>query len=55
MVLELQTLDFADVTSGPAERREAAAKQIADSFIKHGFVKLINHGVPDALVQDLFA
>ncbi|KAK3168265.1 hypothetical protein OEA41_004711 [Lepraria neglecta] len=55
MVVKLQTLDFADFTSGPAERREAVAKQLGNSFINHSFVKLINHGVPDALVQDLFA
>lgn len=54
MVVKLETLNFADFTSGPPQRRQAVAKQIADSFTHHGFVKLLNHGLADGTVQQLF-
>jgi isopenicillin N synthase-like dioxygenase len=49
--MDLPTLDFSLFNSTIHHEREQFAKQLVDSFINHGFVKLINHGIPEQLVQ----
>lgn len=49
--MDLPTLDFSLFTKGTEEERRESARQIVDSFRKHGFVKLTNHGLPEETVK----
>jgi hypothetical protein len=49
----LPTLDFAKFTHGTQIERQEIGQALTKSFIDHGFVKLINHGLPDATIADL--
>ncbi|KAH0563450.1 hypothetical protein GP486_001987 [Trichoglossum hirsutum] len=52
--MELPTLDFSKFQSDSESERTELAGAIVDSFSKHGSVRLVNHGVPDQVVYDLF-
>jgi len=52
--MDLPTLNFAKWSNGDASQRLEFANSLADSFKKHGFVKIINHGVPDEHIRELF-
>lgn len=49
----LPTLDFSNFTQGSQFEREELGKSVTKSFIDHGFVKLINHGLPDETIAEL--
>lgn len=49
----LPTLDFAKFTQGSPLERQELGKSITKSFKDHGFVKLINHGLPDETITEL--
>jgi len=53
--MDLPTLDFSRFEDGSESERTELANVLVDSFEKHGFVKLVNHGVPDEVIYDLFA
>src|ERR1700761_3122323 len=50
----LNTLDFSKFISGTELERAELAKELVESFKQHGFAKLINHGVKDEQVSELF-
>ncbi len=50
----LKTLDFSKFLSGTEVERTELARDLVDSFKQHGFAKLINHGVKDEQVSELF-
>lgn len=52
--MPLPTVDFADFVGGPDWKRREIGQQLIDSFKAHGFVKLINHGIPESTVKELF-
>jgi len=52
--MDLPTLDFAKWSSGDATDRYRFAKDLANSLIDHGFVKMINHGMSDEEIRDIF-
>lgn len=52
---DLPTLDFAKFMKGPDWMRKEVATKITDSFIKHGFVKIINHGISNEMVDGIFS
>lgn len=49
--MDLPTLDFSLFTKGTEKEKQECARQIVDSFSKHGFVKLTNHGLPEETVK----
>lgn len=49
----LPTLDFAKFTHGTHGEKQQLGRALAQSFIDHGFVKLVNHGLPDETITDL--
>ncbi|MCJ1250454.1 hypothetical protein MMC30_007682 [Trapelia coarctata] len=49
--MDLPTLDFSKFLYGSASERTSLGEALVDSFEKHGFVKLINHGVPEETVR----
>lgn len=49
--MDLPTLDFSHFCHGSKEQRLGLAIALVDSFKKHGFVKLINHGIPEDTVK----
>jgi isopenicillin N synthase-like dioxygenase len=53
--MALPTLNFSLFTKGTDAQREQLGSAISESFRKHGFVKLINHGVPQDMLDKLFA
>jgi hypothetical protein len=52
--LTLPLVDFGLFLHGSQEERQFAARQLVDSFLNHGFVRLKNHGVSPELVQDIW-
>ncbi|PQE29714.1 gibberellin 2-oxidase protein [Rutstroemia sp. NJR-2017a WRK4] len=51
--MDLPTLDFSLFASDRNKERNQFAKELVESFLNHGFVKLTNHGIPETLVQAL--
>lgn len=50
----LKTLDFSKFLHGSDDERTELAYELVNSFKQHGFAKLINHGVDDDQVSELF-
>jgi isopenicillin N synthase-like dioxygenase len=53
-VASLPNFDFSDFIHGEGEHRIETAKHIVDAFKTYGFVYLVNHGISDAKVEQLF-
>jgi isopenicillin N synthase-like dioxygenase len=51
----IPAIDFAGFTGGDAAERAAIAPDIRGAFEQFGFLYLRNHGVPQPVVDDLFA
>jgi isopenicillin N synthase-like dioxygenase len=51
-VMDLRTLDLQLFTHGSGTESKALAKALVESFRDHGFVKLINHGIPEETVSE---
>ena len=52
--MSLPVLDASLFLSGSEIERREAAEDLCDSFTKHGFVKITNHGFSDELVAQVF-
>jgi isopenicillin N synthase-like dioxygenase len=52
---DIPVIDLAPFRHGDAAARRAVAKQIGDAARRIGFFYIVNHGVPDALVADVYA
>ncbi|KAH7154723.1 oxidoreductase [Fusarium sp. MPI-SDFR-AT-0072] len=50
---ELPTLDLAHFLQ-EGSRRQEFADRLRDSLIQHGFVKIVNHGISESSVEQLF-
>ena len=50
--MDLPTLDFSSFYHGSEKERLKLAVDLENSFRNHGFVKLINHGIPEEIVKD---
>lgn len=53
--MDLPTLDFSLYYRGSEEARFSLAVALVKSFVDHGFVKLINHGIPEETVKNYLA
>lgn len=51
--MTLHVVDFAGFTKGSDWKRKEIGTKLIDSFKEYGFVKLINHEIPESLVKDL--
>ncbi|CAG8949079.1 hypothetical protein HYFRA_00002208 [Hymenoscyphus fraxineus] len=52
--MDLPTLDLSQFTHGNKNQRQQLASSLLSSLKEHGFVKLINHGVPEGLVSEMW-
>ncbi len=53
--MTLPTLDLSVFTDGGSDTdRNKFSSDLLSSLSKHGFVKLVNHGIPDYMVSKLF-
>lgn len=53
--MELSTLDFAHAhAEADPDLREAFYKQLISTLSESGFVKIINHGIGEDLIQEAF-
>jgi len=52
MAASLPTLDFAKFLLGNEEEKQQLANELVASFTQHGFAKLVNHSIPDEIVDD---
>jgi len=50
--MHLPQLDFSKFTHGSHKEQVELAEALVDSFKNHGFVTLINHGIPEQVVKD---
>ncbi|KAF2839731.1 putative gibberellin 20-oxidase [Patellaria atrata CBS 101060] len=51
---DLPLLDFDLFHNGTPEERLQLGEALVESFIKHGFVRLRNHGITDEMVQNIW-
>ncbi|CAI6236629.1 unnamed protein product [Periconia digitata] len=51
MKMDLPTLDFSKYLRGTPSEKQQLGEALIKSFVKHGFVKLINHGIPEDIVR----
>ncbi|THC88580.1 hypothetical protein EYZ11_011971 [Aspergillus tanneri] len=51
---KIPTLDWADFTEGDIDKRITLAQGLVEGLKRFGFVKLVNHGLSDELIQQLF-
>ncbi|ASZ10601.1 isopenicillin N synthase family oxygenase [Chitinophaga pendula] len=51
----IPVVDLADFTSGDASRKAAFVQQLGKAYEEVGFVAVKNHGIPDALIGDLYS
>ncbi|MCJ1356687.1 MAG: hypothetical protein MMC33_006682 [Icmadophila ericetorum] len=49
----IATLDFSKFTNGNSEERSIFAKELSTNLKQYGFVRLLNHGVPDEISYGL--
>ena len=50
----LPTLDSLRFRQGTLSERRSFANELLQSCSQYGFVKIINHGIPDEKVSELF-
>jgi isopenicillin N synthase-like dioxygenase len=50
----VKTLDFALFRDGTEAQRKQLGAELAEGFVSAGFVKLINHGIPEETVHKAF-
>jgi len=53
-ILELPLLDGEKYTRGTPEQKVEFANALLECLKKHGFAKIINHGLDDAWVSELY-
>ena len=51
--MAIATLDFSKFTNGNSEERSIFAKELSTNLKQYGFVRLLNHGVPDEISYGL--
>lgn len=51
--MALRTIDFSGFLHGSDEQRQKVATELVDSLKVLGFVRLLNHEVPDEIIQGL--
>ena len=49
------SLDLSLFTGGNISQHQDFASKLLNSLSQHGFVKIVGHGVPKAMVVELFA
>lgn len=52
--MSVPILDHQHFTHGNEKQRSEYAEQLVASLKSHGFVKLINHGIDDPTIDELF-
>jgi isopenicillin N synthase-like dioxygenase len=52
--MAIPSVDLAEFLSGDATRKAAFVQQLGKAYEEVGFVAVKNHGVPDALIADLY-
>lgn len=52
--MKIPTLDASDFLAGSESQRNRFASDLVDSFVRTGFVKIVNHGIPEEMIDDLF-
>ena len=52
--MTLSRLDLSLFTSGNATDSQHLASDLLESLRRHGFVKIVNHGIPDHTVAKMF-
>jgi len=53
-IVTVPTVNGSDFFSGTDAQRRQFCNDMVDSFKRFGFVKLINHGIPQETVNDVF-
>ena len=51
---DLPVLNYAKYAQGIVTERLKFANDLVESFKKYGFVKIVNHGISDEQVQQIF-
>lgn len=52
--MNIPVVDLAQFTSGSPEQKAAFVQQLGKAYEEVGFVAVRNHGIPDALIKDLY-
>jgi len=52
--MNIPVVDLSDFLSGDPKRKESFVQQLGKAYEEVGFVAVKNHGIPDALIADLY-
>ena len=52
--MELPVLDLSVLTQGTSHEQAVFCQTLLDCCAKYGFVKLVNHGIPDDYIAKCF-
>ena len=52
--MALQVLDLSSFIEGSTSQRQQFASELLKSLQRHGFVKIVGHGIEDSEVEKLF-
>ena len=52
--MNIPVVDLSDFTNGDPQRKQAFVQQLGKAYEEVGFVAVKNHGISDALIQDLY-
>ncbi|MEO7834777.1 MAG: 2-oxoglutarate and iron-dependent oxygenase domain-containing protein, partial [Ginsengibacter sp.] len=53
-MITIPVVDLADFTSGGEKEKAAFVQQLGKAYEEVGFVAVKNHGIPGALISDLY-
>jgi len=52
--MTIPIVDLSDFTGGDVEKKRAFVQKLGEAYEEVGFVAVKNHGIPDALISDLY-
>ena len=52
--MALQVLDLSSFAGGNSSQRQQFASELLKSLQKHGFVKIVGHGIEESEIEKLF-
>lgn len=52
--MALPVLDLSSFAEGNSSQRQQFASELLKSLYKHGFVKIVGHGIEDSEIERLF-
>ena len=52
--MEISVLDLSVLTNGTTQEQAIFCQALLDCCTRYGFIKLVNHGIPESYISDCF-